>query len=209
MTAKKKNKKRDQDLKKIIPRLANAIRKLATAASGNFGSDCFIHASIAKEILSRLGIESSLKVGHAAWRVGNGDSDIIMHIPTSDMTPQPGGIAYHAWLEVDGHILDLTTYQLESKGAQLDRLDGGKTTVSWCPEYIYSRKGYSSALRCVVQLSAGLYYYREKPELAETVIAAASQPDPDDVELAWLLYQNPEMIVVGPNNMQKEESKNG
>lgn len=49
-----------------LPRVSSALRRLATAASGNFGSDCFVHAAIAQKILARLGVESELVVGYAA-----------------------------------------------------------------------------------------------------------------------------------------------
>ena len=37
-----------------LPRLSAAMRKLATAASSNFGSDCYGHAVIAQEILRQV-----------------------------------------------------------------------------------------------------------------------------------------------------------
>ena len=36
------------DEKRYIPRISSALRRLATAASGNLGSDCYIHAAIAQ-----------------------------------------------------------------------------------------------------------------------------------------------------------------
>ena len=93
-----------------IPRLAAAIRKLATAASGHIGSDCYAHAAIAQVILAKLGVEARLVAGYAAWRVGDGDGDVILHAPAPGMVEQPGGVPYHMWLEIEDHLLDLTTY---------------------------------------------------------------------------------------------------
>jgi hypothetical protein len=77
-----------------IPRLAAAIRKLATAASGDIGADCYAHAVIAQAILAKLGVEAHLAVGYAAWRVGEGDGDVILHAPAPGMVEQPGGVPY-------------------------------------------------------------------------------------------------------------------
>ena len=115
-----------------LRRISSALRRLATAASGNLGSDCYIHAAIAQEILNRLGVSSKLVAGYAAWRVGNGDGDVILHAPMPNMPSQPGSVAYHMWLEVGKHLIDFTTYQLRHKAIQRDKLDGGTTTVTWC-----------------------------------------------------------------------------
>jgi hypothetical protein len=184
-----------------LPRLSSALRRLATAASGNFGSDCYIHAAIAQKILGRLGVESQIIVGYAAWRVGNGDSDIILHAPLPNMPPQPGGVAYHVWLELGNHLLDFTTYQLRDKAAHMDKLDGGTTTVQWCPAFLFVLKSSVSPLHNVIQFRAGLYHYVRVPVLETTIIATAPQFDENDIDTAWLLYQNPELKVFGPNNM--------
>lgn len=192
-----------------IPRLAAAIRKLATAASGNLGSDCYIHSAIAQAVLGRLGVEAKLVVGHAAFRVGDGDSDVITHAPTPGMIPQPGGIAYHVWLQIGSFLLDLTTYQLRRKAAQLDQLDGGNTTVTWCPDVLWVPFRSVSTLRDVIHLDAGLYYYREVPSLAAIIVSKAPALDPADVEAAWMLYQNEDMLVCGPNDTIAAINENG
>ena len=56
-----------------LSRVSSAIRRLATAASGNLGSDCYVHAVIAQSILARLNIKSSIVVGYSAFRIGDGD----------------------------------------------------------------------------------------------------------------------------------------
>jgi hypothetical protein len=183
------------------------MRKLATAASESFGSDCYVHATIAQAILAKLGVEAKLVAGYAAWRVGNGDSDVILHAPAPGMVAQPGGIAYHVWLEVGNKILDLTTYQLREKAAQLDELDGGSTHVTWCPIYLFVFKKSVSSLRDVTQLGAGLYYYSQEPAVEAKVMSTAPNLDEDDVETVWLLYQNQGMVVFGPNDIQAMQNK--
>ena len=182
----------------VLTRISSALRRLATAASGNFGSDCYVHAAIAQALLARLGVKSRLVCGFAAWRVGNGDSDVIMHAPMPNMPPQPNAVAYHVWLEVGGNILDFTTYQLRAKAAHLDALDGGNTNVTWKPDFLFVRKNSVSPIQRVIRLHAGLYSYTQKPEIEARIIAAASPLDADDVETAWLLYQNQELTVFGP-----------
>lgn len=188
-----------------IPRLAGAIRKLATAASGHFGADCYIHASLAQQLLKRLDVESRLVVGHAAFRVGGGSGDVISHLPAAGMVPQPGGVPYHAWLEIGTMLLDVTVYSLREKARQLDLLDGGTTTVDWCPDYLFAPRSSISSFAQVRDLGAGLYYYAEDKAVTETVLRAASEPDPDDIETAWLLYQYADMLVMGPNDLRREQ----
>lgn len=185
-----------------IPRLAAAIRKLATAASGHLGSDCYIHAAIAKEILGRLGVEASLKVGSSGFRVGNGNSDVILHKLTPGMVPQPGGIAYHVWLQIGDYIFDPTLYQLPSKAKALDELDGGHTDVIWAPDYLLAHIKSISPLKDVIQLHAGCYYYAEEPDVADLVLSNAPELDMGDVEVAWTLYQNENIQVFGPNDVR-------
>jgi len=124
--------KKQEEILQLVdfPRLAEALRKLATAASGNLGADCYIHTAIAQAILLRLGVNAKVVVGYAAWRVGPGDADVILHAPVPGMVAQFGGLAYHAWLEIGYNIVDFTTYSLREKARQLDKLDGGHTAVT-------------------------------------------------------------------------------
>jgi len=187
-----------------LSRISSALRRLASAASANFGSDCYIHSAIAQELLCRLGIEAILVAGYAAFRVGDGDPDVIVHAPLPGMPHQPGGAAYHAWLEVEDFILDFTTYQLRDKAAQLDALDGGTTTVIWCPDYLFAPKVSISTFQNVKMLHAGLYHYERVPDLEALFIRSAPALDIDDIERAWLLYQNQELQVFGPNSIPPE-----
>lgn len=184
-----------------LRRISSALRRLATAASGNLGSDCFIHAAIAQEILNRLGVSSKLVAGYAAWRVGNGDGDVILHAPLPNMPSQPGAVAYHVWLESNNHLIDFTTYQLRHKAIQMDKLDGGTTTVKWCPDYLSVPKKSVSTLRAVIQLRVGLYFYKQDTAIENLIQSAARPLDDGDVNTAWLLYQNQKLCVFGPNNM--------
>ena len=189
------------DLKEILPRLASTMKRLTKAASGNLGSDCYIHAAIAQSILSKLGVESRLTAGWAAWRVGPGDSDMITHAPVESIIPQPGGMIYHMWLEIGSRILDLTTHSFRIKARHLDMLDGGHTTVVWCPDFLFVDKKSVTPLKDVIQHDAGMYYYSQQPAVEAIVIDGAPELDMDDVNAAWMLYQNQDMVAFGPNDV--------
>jgi hypothetical protein len=181
-----------------LPALSSALQRLTNAASDHFGADCYIHSALAQAILARLGVPSIIVVGWAGWRVGEGDSDVILHAPMPNM-PKQEGVPYHAWLEV-GHnkMLDFSTHSLRIKAKQLDELDGGHTCVDWCPEYLYEPKKSVASLRDVSQGSAGAYYYERNPEMEERVVAAAEDLDVADIEALWMLYQNPDLVAFGP-----------
>ncbi len=145
-------------------------------------------------------MNATLVVGYAGWRVGPGDSDVVLHFPAPGMVVPENAAPYHAWLEIGDQILDLTVYQVRTKAAHLDQLDGGRTTVDWCPEYLIASKKSVSPLRDVVQKQAGLFYYERVPAIESRIIRTAPVLDPDDVRAAWMLYQNPSCEVFGPNN---------
>ncbi len=187
-------------IKVDLPRLSAAMRKLASAASGQLGGDCYIHSSIAQAILGRMGVEAKIITGFSAWRLGNASGDVIVHAPIPGMPDQPG-LPYHVWLEIGSHILDLTTWSLRLKSKQLDELDGGHTNVDWCPDFLYVPKRTVSSLKDVTNLGAGLYYYEFNQATADRVNAAASAPDEGDIEICWTLYNNPALAVYGPNDV--------
>lgn len=180
--------------------VASAVQRLSEAASSHFGSDCYILSALARELLRLDGIESRMVVGYAGWRCGSGDSDVILHCPTATIVPQ-SGVVYHVWLEVLDNIFDVTTFSLPQKAKELDRLDGGKTTVDWCPDYLFVPKKSISSLRDVVQKHAGLYFYERQPQVEQMILETAPDLDPDDVSAVITLHQNQEIVVFGPNNV--------
>lgn len=183
--------------------IAAAIRKLANAASGDYGKDCFLHALLAQKALKELsGIQTKIVVGFAAWRVGNGDSDVISHAPMPGMVYQgEDALPYHAWLVAGDYLLDFSTYQLHEKAAQLDALDGGKTRVDWCPDYLIVKHNKSSSLSLVQQHRAGLFYYEQKIMLERKVMEKAQPLDEEDWHNFMTIYHNPDIVVIGPNQV--------
>lgn len=189
--------------------IAAAIRKLNKAASGHYGKDCLLHAALAQRAIKELaGFQTRIVIGFAGWRVGNGDSDVILHAPVPGMVYQgENGIPFHAWLQSGDYLLDFTTYQLRDKAAQLDELDGGKTQVDWCPDYLVVKTKKISTLKQVMQLRAGLFYYMHDAKMEQHVLANERTPFLDEEDWCTFLtiYQNPDVIVVGPN---QTESRN-
>lgn len=185
----------------VIRRCAVAVQKLCMAASTHLGADCWTHAAIGKALLERVGIRAEIVGGEAAWRVGEGDGDVIQHggfgQPVQHGGPQ--ALPYHAWLEVSGRILDLTTYLLPDKAQQLDAMDGGHTTVSWCPDYLFVEKVVGRSMPEVRQQHAGLFHYRRDLAIEGRLKRASVPPEEGEIAAAWIIFQNPDITVAGPN----------
>lgn len=188
----------------VLSKLSNALKKLCLAASERYGSDCAGHAVLAQAFLKKLGYTTSLEAGYAAWRVGNGDSDVILHAPMPNMPAQPGAIAFHAWLKSGEYILDFTTYQLLDKAVQLDALDGGKTQVDWCPDYLYTNIRDLKPLQDVVQLETGMYFYQKDAKVHALVAGAITPADETELFALQNIYDNPDVFVHGPSGNSEQ-----
>lgn len=181
--------------------VSQALIKLAKAASDNYGGDCSLHAGIGQALLQHLGFETNIVCGEAAWRVGNGDGDVIVHARMPNMVYQ-GELAfpYHVWLEYGDYIIDFSTYQLAEKAARLDELDGGNTEVEWCPDYIFTKRENASNLRSTSIGDAGLFHYRKDAVIHSKIMAGWNTLDQEDLEAAILIMNNPDAEVKGPRN---------
>jgi hypothetical protein len=185
-----------------VERVGNALKKLATAASNHLGSDCYMHAVLGRELLKDFGFDARVAVGEAAWRVGEGDGDVITHTPrVKGFVPEgKKGFGYHAWLVVDGHIVDLTTYQLIRKAEELDAADGGHTRVTWAPDALVMPVGLVLSLRQVTQSPrAAVAFYDPHPEMLQ-LVSAEYEIDEGDLTNARLLVAKPDIHVFGPND---------
>jgi hypothetical protein len=186
-----------------FPRVAAAVRRLMTAASPQPGADALAHADLARHLLRLEGLDSETVIGFAAWRVGSGDGDVVIHGGGHDPTVQivrqrENELAFHAWVETGGHVFDVTTYQLASKAAELDRLDGKTTSVTWCPDFILVRREELTSFARVRQEVAGLMYYERDAYLQGVVRKRAPALDPGDLGALEFLYRNPAVEVRGP-----------
>ncbi|WP_305910508.1 hypothetical protein Q9L42_020365 (plasmid) [Methylomarinum sp. Ch1-1] len=193
----------DLDLSDVV----SAMQKLAIASSAQFCGDCYVHAGLCQALLKELGVETELCVGFAAWRVGEGNSDVIVHGLIRENSPQaidymklndPRAIPYHAWLECGYWLIDFTTYQLEEKAARLDAMDGGHTDVDWQPDYLIIEKKSISQLKDVIQTTTGTYWYERVMPLEKRIKALAGSIDQEDLENLKLIYEHKDIHVVGP-----------
>lgn len=188
----------------VIHQIAAALGKLMPCgASLNFGADCLLHAALAQRILAEHDMIARLVVGEAAWRVGPGDDDVIVHSPfVGGQAPTNAGLAvpFHAWLELGSTVLDFSTHSLRHKAAQLDAQDGGKTTVAWCPTHLVIAKSETKTLQEVAQAPLeGVALYRELPRLHELMLQRGKlvDVDEDDVNMFRFIFKNTSMVVIG------------
>ena len=200
---------RSAALRQVTERVGATLRKLASAASANLGSDCYLHAALGRELLGDFGFDARVVAGEAAWRVGEGDGDVIAHTPRvqgfapSSMPPGKLALAYHAWLIVDSHVVDFTTYQLPRKGLELDALDGGHTSVDWAPEVFVLPVSLLPSYEQVARSpKSGVAFYDVIPGLAEKM-ASTYELDPENVAVARFILANPDVNVFGPNQVRE------
>lgn len=189
----------------FFARLACAIQKLTTSASAHLGADCMLHAQLAQTILQDEGVSTRLTVGEAAWRIGSGDGDVITHSPSVGGYAPAGAkaLAYHAWLESGTAIIDFSTHSLRAKASQLDALDGGKTTVAWCPPFLVIERSQLMTLKEVAQAaSEGVAFYQEVPGLHEFLIerGLTKTVESQDRVLLRMIFDQPQIAVFGPND---------
>lgn len=185
--------------------LSNALIKLATAASDRLGGDCVVHATLAYAMLSRRGVPVTIAAGIAAWRVGPGDSDVIVHAPIKGVEYPEKALPFHVWLEVAEdevpHVLDFTTYQFERKARELDQADGGSTRVLWTADYLYAPVAQSKPLNEVIQAPAeGEFFYERIAAVEAKLVPVCLDPDETDLAMLEMVLKNPQMKVMGPND---------
>ncbi len=190
-------------LEDAVSRVASAVRRLASAASSRLGSDCYLHAELGRRLLEDEGFVCQRVTGFAAWRVGPGDGDVVSHTPKAALQHLPPGeigFAYHAWLTCQDYLIDLTTYQLRKKAADLDAADGGRTLVEWCPDHLLVPKRASHDYREVAQsLRSGVFYYEPRPGL-DVTLGSQFELAPSDLSMARILVMQPDVRVMGPND---------
>jgi len=147
-------------------------------------------------------------MGHASWRVGPGDGDVIAHVPTASSVQPPGvttglAVPLHAWLTLGQAILDLTTGSLPMKAALLDAADGGHTTVQWAPAYLlvdfHAVRSYEQVRQGA---TPGLCFYKVDPAAEAHWLTDTPGFDVQDLAALTLRYDNPSVQVIGPNTLR-------
>lgn len=199
-----------------LERLSTAFRKLFASAAASPGRDCLLYASLGQALIRKLGADARIVAGHAAWRVGPNDGDMITHASSGagwtgfhqmgDQTMFLG----HAWLEIGDRILDLTTWQLPLKAKMLDEMDGGSTQVEWRPDFLFVEKSAVSGFAEARQSAhSGAFYYQAIGAIRAKVLAAieASPYDPTDLFALEQIYRNPHIQTIGPNDIESAENE--
>jgi hypothetical protein len=187
--------------------IATAVRTMATAASKRLGADCIWHALACQYLLAREGIdEARLMAGYAAWRVDGQDPGAVVchHVDGTAAAVGAGGFLFHAWVSCGSQVFDATTYQFRRKLAELDAADGGRTRVTWCPEYLLVDRKDCKTWRTVRDgVRAGLFCYDAIPAILAQV---AGHPDTqlhrEDSALLDQVYERVKdgntLVVIGP-----------
>lgn len=166
-------------------KLGLAFKRTLGATSESYGTDCVLYAKVGAIVLNQLGLKNAKAVsGEAIWRVGEGDGDVISHsissMNSSIVMPSEAKAAgmFHAWIECDDEVIDFTTFSLRAKAKILDMADGGKTSVDWCPEYLWVKKSSCSSLQDVMNSwDFGVYAYVRVPEKESELLATTASLD--------------------------------
>ena len=198
----------------IAAQVATAVRTIATTASSHLGTDCIWHALACQHLLAREGINDvRLVAGYAAWRVDGQDPGAVVchHVEGSAVAVGAGGFLFHAWVSCGHQVFDATTYQFRQKLAALDAADGGRTRVTWCPDYLLVDRKECKPWRTVRDgLRPGLFCYDAVPAIVSQV---TDHPDTQlDAEAIVLLEQvhayvkdGNKLVVFGPNGVAETE----
>lgn len=192
----------------LLQSLSSALIKFMSGQSPNVGTDCFLYASLAHQILQRKGFDARVVCGEAGWRVGSGHPDVIAHSPRiDDFERLPNGkvrIPLHAWLVCEGKYIDFTTHTLPIKVQILDAMDGGDTKCEWAPPYLVCSPHESTSLEEVnSSLSPGVFTYVEFPGTYEKLLTArlVGPADSSDSEIVEFLMRSPSTVFHGYNDL--------
>lgn len=179
-----------------------ALQRLFLAASGQLGGDCYAHGVLAQALLKEQGFDAQLRAGYAAWRCGTQDGAVVSHIPSGDVFIPGGGPGkvYHVWLTIDSILVDVTTYSLPIKMAELDAFDGGQTQVEWAPPVLIAPLRTIERYGTVAQApDAGHFYYEEVPGMLRE-LSSGYQLDETELSCARLLLKDANIAVLGVNS---------
>lgn len=182
---------------------ALATAKVFRAGSAQRGRDCTAQAAIVAALLNGHGVKCEAVAGYAAWRVGSGAGDCVVHHPAycaADPKSKADFFPGHAWVVTEsGLLVDSTTWSLRDKLRELDAADGGFSICEWCPEVLVSFT-WASSLAAVANASrAGFFWYHRDDSLRHVL----TQPEPDYLTAARFVMQMPAAKVFGPQNMRE------
>jgi hypothetical protein len=118
-----------------------------------------------------------------------------------------GGFLFHAWVSCGSQVFDATAYQFRRKLAELDAADGGRTRVTWCPEYLLVDCKECKPWPSVRDgLRAGLFCYDAIPAIVEQVTGHPdTQLDAEAIALLEQVYERVKdgnrLVVIGPRGI--------
>lgn len=160
---------------------AHAVRAVLGGAGMRGTANCQSYALLGAELVRDLGVPAMACAGYAAWRVGTGPGDVLMHFPmggAEQWRPDHEGRfeVFHAWIEVGDWIIDFTTADLPLKAEQLDAADGGATNVEWAPKYLIAHRTQVSPIAMVRDgYEAGIFAYARQTVVEEAVLGRAAE----------------------------------
>ena len=190
------DRKNEMSVVDVVAKVAAEVRKYMPMVSSQLEGACLRHAEMGQQFLNGVGIETRLVIGEAAWRVGNGVGDAIAHTKKCNTSLWTAGDEIsHAWLEHDGHIIDFTTYTLPVKARMMDALDGNRTNVLWCPDYLYAPKSDVSSYPDVRDKHAGMFHYRRNSALEQSVLRRSESFAEMHEFVSLLREQTPDLKV--------------
>jgi len=191
-------------------RFARATQKIMQACSDQEGVNCYTYALIAQTALQRLEIPAVLRVGYAAWRVGPGRDDVVLHHPAGALVdtlgPDQRGFIYHAWIQIGKELLDFTTYQLRGKAEAMTAIDGIPLAVDWCPQFLWVSVQSSYKVDKVINgMKAGMYCY-EPNRIIHDKLKRHEAYDIDEYHVdallqAYAVLSHGDVQVYGPANL--------
>lgn len=166
-----------------LDKAAQAVHQVVCAVTDFQGADCLLYAQVGVQLLNSLGLPAQAVAGSAAWRVGDGDSDVISHareIQGPQFGPAGGqALLFHAWVSLPGHIVDFSTATLAHKAKELDAADGGRTDVKWNPPYLCAQQESCLPPRQVLMAPrAGAYAYVRHADIEAQAFQALVEAGP-------------------------------
>lgn len=213
-----------QLLKRVdLNKAAQAVSQVVMAVTDFHGADCLLYAQAGALLLQAHGLPAEPVAGSAAWRVGDGDSDVISHareLRGPQFKPESGkALLFHAWVHLPGYVIDFSTSTLPRKARELDAADGGTTQVTWAPPFLCVPLSSCRTPREVLMApKAGVYAYVRHvdiealvlPELRSDRLSARNLGLATEHTYRALLAGNPIRVIgVDESGAFQEEPRSG
>jgi hypothetical protein len=178
-----------EPLEAVLPKISAVLRKHLGEESTDA---CLPFAILGRSLLCRLGYKAEIIIGYAAWRV-SADHWIATHPLLCDRPDQDPSGLFHAWLELTGHVLDFSAFQIGRKLKDAANADQLKV---W-PPYLFLPWEKLATFRDVcMNPRAGSIFYQKVALLQERFLREALSLDPDEFEIVRRLYDAPSPALI-------------